>query len=57
MAILVQHQPGIVEELSATSTEENSTAARRGDSPPMKPHEQRMFEDLHMMHRALEQHF
>jgi len=57
MAILMQHQPGIVEELSATSTEKNSTAARRGDSPPMQPHEQRMLEDPDVVHRALEQHF
>ena len=57
MAILVQHQPGIVEELSTTSAEENSTSARRRDGAPMQPHEQRMLEDLHMVHRALEQHF
>ena len=57
VAVLVQHQPGIVEEFSATSTEKNSTAARRGDSPPMQPHEQRMLEDPDVVHRALEQHF
>ena len=57
VAVLVQHEPGIVEELSAAAAQENSAPARRRDGSPMQPHEQRMLEDLHVVHRAPEQRF
>jgi len=57
MPILVEHQPGVVEELRTTSAEVDSASACRGNGPAVKPHEERMFEDLDVMYRTLEQHF
>ena len=57
MPILVEHQPGVVEELSTTSAQVDSASACRGNGPPVKPREQRMLEDLDVMYRTLEQHF
>jgi hypothetical protein len=39
MPILVEHQPGVVEELSGTSAQVDSTSACRGNGPAVKPHE------------------
>ena len=57
MPILVEHQPGVVEELGTTSAQVVSPSACGGNGPAVKPHEQRMLEDLDVMDRALEQHF
>ena len=39
MPILVEHQPGVVEELSATAAKVDPASARRGYGPAVKPHE------------------
>ena len=57
MPILVEHQPGVVEELSTTSAQVDPASACGGNGPTVKPHEQRVLEDLDVMDRALEQHF
>jgi len=56
VTVLVEHQPGIVEELGAASAQIDPASARRGYGVAVKAHEQRMLEDLHVMHRCLEQH-
>jgi hypothetical protein len=57
VAVLVEHQPGILKEIVAASTKVDATASRRSDGSAVNPHEQGMFEDLHMVHGLFEQRF
>jgi hypothetical protein len=55
--ILVEHQPGIVEEVLAAAPQVDPASPRRRDCSTVKAHERRVLEDLHGMHWLFEQSF
>jgi hypothetical protein len=57
MPILMEHQPGVVEELRAASAQVDSASPCRSNSSAVKTHEQRVLEDLDVMYRSFEQRF
>src|SRR5690242_20685230 len=57
VTVLVEHQPGIVEELGGAAAQVDATRARGGYGATVKAHEPRVFEDPHVRNRAFEQHF
>jgi len=57
VAVLVEHQPGVLEELRAAAPKIDSTWARRCDRSTVKSHEQGMLEDPHVIDGPLEEHF
>lgn len=48
MTVLVQHQPGIVEELLRRAAQIDASAASSGDRAGMQAHVERMLDDMHV---------
>jgi hypothetical protein len=55
VAVLMEHQRRVFEELLGTVAQVDATAARRGNGSQVQPREQRVFDDLHLIDVGAEQ--
>jgi hypothetical protein len=55
VAVLMEHQRRIFEELLGTIAQVDAAAAGRGDGSQVQPREQRMLDDLHLVDVSTEQ--
>jgi len=56
VAIFVEHQPGVVEEIRGTAAQVDPPATRGGDGTAMKADEQGVLENADVVNRTVEEH-
>ena len=57
VAVLVEHQPGILEELCTAAAKIDPAGPGRRDCSTVQADEEGVLEDLYVMHGPLEEHF
>lgn len=55
VAILVQHEPGILEKIGRTAAQIDTAVARGGDGAPVQTRHQRVFDHSHVLDAFAEQ--